>query len=332
MNLKSIFNFFILFSSALVLLVFWSATQQIDELIRPSRVDSNLVKRQWEDMMGINGFELPLTLTLLDKPEALGIGYREFDIESEAGKPIQCWYFNNVSNPNAITVLILHDVGEGKLNYLDHVRSFHDRGFRVVLADLRAHGYSGGDVFEPGRQSVMDVRLLLDSIYSWPETVNCSVLGVGVGALVAAEVALADDRPHALILQSPVATLDTLVEYEFENKWGKGYRWLLPVVKRNTLRRMGVGEDAFSIGSALATLDIPIMFVTGTADMLAPATKVLELYNLAISPRKELWFISGAGHNDADEVGGDAYYNRLSIFMVKSFPLRTNKSRFKKLV
>ena len=53
------------------------------------------------------------------------------------------WYSRS-AKPDSPTLLILHDLNESKIRYLDMFKQLHDRDVHIYIPDLRAHGNSEG--------------------------------------------------------------------------------------------------------------------------------------------------------------------------------------------
>jgi len=73
----------------------------------------------------------------------------------------------------------------------------------------------------------------------------------------------------------------------------------------------GVGFDSLK---KVSHLQVPILYLHGTADKLVPHEMSRELYNHTASA-KQLKFIPGGGHNNSAAVGGDEYLNSVRKFI-----------------
>ncbi len=66
-------------------------------------------------------------------------------------------------------------------------------------------------------------------------------------------------------------------------------------------------NQRFDSISKVRLLQIPVLFIHGTADLQVPALMSQQLYAAAPEPR-QLFLVSGAGHNNAAEIAGGQYF------------------------
>jgi len=74
----------------------------------------------------------------------------------------------------------------------------------------------------------------------------------------------------------------------------------------------------FASLSKISSIKVPILFIHGTADQLAPFHMSQQLYQAATAP-KQLVLIEGAEHEDCAFIGGEKYKNAVQTFL-KSIP------------
>jgi hypothetical protein len=197
--------------------------------------------------------------------------------------------------------------------------------------DLRAHGSSGGEKFYLGMQSSYDVLNILDSLYKMPETDNVVMMGKGIGAGIVIEAAALDHRQQTLILQSPYNSMENYLKSYATEKWGVLNYFLYPVSSRNLQRQIGVKIRDINMVKKIKKIENPLMVVIGEEDELISPDESKRVYIASPSMNKQIMIVKEAGHDNIDLIEGDAYFNKLSIFMVRSFPKQPKKSRFKKL-
>jgi len=109
------------------------------------------------------------------------------------------------TTPSRRTCLILHGYTDAKVGGIAWAPLLVSLGFNVMAIDLRAHGESGGVFSTAGFFERHDVNQVIDQIRAGQpdETQTLVLLGVSLGAAVAAAVAVERNDIAALILECP---------------------------------------------------------------------------------------------------------------------------------
>ncbi len=293
------------------------------DLIFPERVDSAYIV-----------FNAMQTETDLDTvpltPADMNLKYSEMNIKSYDGIQLSGWYVSVTDTP-ANTIIIIHDLNEGKILYLDHLKQFHDRGFNVVVFDLRAHGSSGGTEFSPGLPTVTDVRIITDSVLARKGTKNIVFFGAGVGAAIALQSAVYDDRCRGLVLQSPFNTLENYLDRYSSEKWGVMSNFWLPVLRRNMAELLHYPVKELDLRHIASYTTLPSLYIIGSTDNKIYTSETLQVFDASASDKKELFLIRNAGHDNVAKTGGEGFYNRIAAFIMTTMPKELKISRYKKL-
>ena len=137
-------------------------------------------------------------------------------------------------------VLLLHDQGRTSADWRLFADRLEDKGYRVLRVDLRGHGESASilDATEPDWAAMRaDVAAAIRHLRKRGAK-KISIVGAGLGANLAIEVAAADTAITSLVLLSPGLNI-------------KGYKPSKPVV---------------------AYGDRPILFAAASGDQVAAAT------------------------------------------------------------
>ena len=313
--------------------IFSTSFFSVSELIYPVRIDSVYVRQNTQEYL--SEWENYDTTTLpqpLFMPDQLSLVYTDFNVYAKDSIILKGWYFDNPPNPVNITLLIIHDINESKINYISYAREFWERGIRVLLIDMRAHGTSGGEKFYLGMQSQFDVLNILDTLYKLPETENVAIFGKGIGAGIALNAAVLHNRKQSLILQSPYGRLDNYVRGYANDKWGVLNHMLYPISSRKLQREIGVKLSDIKLTEKIKETENPTMIIVAGKDEIVNPEESKKVFIASPAARKEILLVKEAQHDNIDLVEGDAYFNKISIFMVRSFPKQPKKTRFKKLV
>src|SRR3569832_529706 len=168
-------------------------TVVMPDLIYPERIDSAFIAFHRNDAN---------SSALYFNPSDIGLTYEDLNIKTVDSVILKGWYIP-LNDSDASTLVIIHDINESKIKYINLAKQMHDRGLKVCLFDMRAHGNSGGAKFSHGLISVDDVESVLDTIMNKRETSHIVLMGMGVGAGVAMQAAALDDRCEVVIALCP---------------------------------------------------------------------------------------------------------------------------------
>jgi len=118
-------------------------------------------------------------------PAEWGVEYEDIEFKTEDGLMLKGWW---VPNGSAKAVLLLHGNGGSRNGFTSGVfklgKWYHDQGYNVMMADLRAHGESEGERITFGVKESKDMLGWIEELdpkkrYSW------TVHGFSMGAVTA---------------------------------------------------------------------------------------------------------------------------------------------------
>ncbi|WP_037176034.1 alpha/beta hydrolase [Rhodococcus sp. UNC363MFTsu5.1] len=201
------------------------------------------------------------------------------------GLRLGAWYVPPTAADRGVTVLVANGNAGNRADRAQLARALAGAGFATLLFDYRGYGGNPGSPSEEGL--ALDVRAarsyLVDERAVPPG--RLLYLGESLGTGVVAELAT-EHRPAGLMLRSPFVDLATL---------GQRHYPFLPV--RLLL------WDSFPVAESVARIDAPTTVVYGTADTIVPPDHSERVAECAGGPVVRV-AVPGAGHNDAELVGG----------------------------
>jgi pimeloyl-ACP methyl ester carboxylesterase len=130
------------------------------------------------------------------------------DDENPTGKLNIQFNFNKLKAPLPCkgTVVVLHGFGESKESMIFWGIALAERGYRVVLVDLRGHGESGGKRIHFGASESSDLVKVMDELQRRRLAGRrVGLLGVSYGGAVGVLWAAKDPRVQAIVLIEPYA-------------------------------------------------------------------------------------------------------------------------------
>jgi pimeloyl-ACP methyl ester carboxylesterase len=332
MSLNKIYYLISSLLAFLAAFIYFSPVVVTTDFIYPLRIDSIYVslhdKLPDEDA-------LPPERTYDDvirlyNPASLGLEYTEFNVRTLDNLILRGWYVPAPDTPSN-TIIIIHDLNQSKINLLDHIKQFRDRGLNVCAVDMRAHGNSDGIEFTPGLPAILDVKMIIDQLLLTPETNHLIVMGIGLGSAIAMQVAAYDGRCDVVVLQSPSNNLGTYLDRYGHSKWGVMQFLWNPVFKRKVENLLQFSIKELDLSVIARYSKIPTLFISAAQDKISFTTEILAIYDSSSASRKSLFLVKDATRNSIEEVAGESYYNRITDFINKSIPRKPKATRFKKL-
>jgi len=175
------------------------------------------------------------------------------------------------------------------------MRGMEASGGAVIAFNYRGSGTSAGSPTESG--VYLDAEAVYDYLVDTLRVSSGRVVfwGHSIGGAVATE--LARRRPCAGIV----------LEATFRSAREMAGR-ILPILPVGWLMSYRLDNE-----STIPTLDVPILFIHGTADQVIPVEDSKLLHGLTRRPAG-LWLVEGANHNDLHLVTGPEFYRRLLDF------------------
>ena len=227
-------------------------------------------------------------------PEDAGLAFEDTFFTTHDGLRLHGWY---VAGTTGLTLLWFHGNGGNIGHRVAELVMLHRRlGANLLIFDYRGYGISQGTPSEQG--TYRDARAALAYLRQRPDVAPEKLVyfGHSLGSAIALELAAAHP-PLGLILVSPFASVSDMSRLVFP---------LLPAGwlvrnKYNSLARIS------KVGS-------PLLILHGELDDTVPISQGKKLYDAA-NPPKRFERLPEAGHNDAFEGGGVAYWSALEEFI-----------------
>lgn len=200
-------------------------------------------------------------------------------------------------------------------------RRFAQKGFNLLLLDMRSQGESGGTSVGYGHIERRDLVEWCEWVASQDADARIVLAGFSMGAAAVVEASGEPDLPDqvkAILSDSAYADLWGEAMYLL-GKGNAGAPFLLrPTldIARLVLRagRQGLDLAAASAEEAIGRSSTPIFIVHGEADCAVPLCNAARLA-AAAACEHELLEVPGAGHCCASLADQDAYYGALFAFL-----------------
>lgn len=214
-------------------------------------------------------------------------------VKAPDGVELAVWVINSRKEAApARTAVLLHPLLASKTWLLSLGNELANRGWTVVLPDLRAHGSSGGKYVTWGAKEKHDVKAIVDSLAG--ENLirgDLYVFGTSAGAAAAIQYAAIDPRCRGVVAAAPPQSCREISRRILLADTAKD--------QADALARAAViaefdPNDA-SAQAAAAKLACPLILVHGTIDVIVPFEHGRAVFNAASGP-KRLVPLPGEGH------------------------------------
>jgi alpha-beta hydrolase superfamily lysophospholipase len=183
------------------------------------------------------------------------------------------------------TILYLHGQGDNISSNLDRTYQFTQLGFSVLLVDYRGYGKSKGS-FPSEKQIYADASAIWDyaigNLKLKPE--ETIIYGHSLGGAIAIELASKKPQAGGLIVQSSFSSMLKQIDRAW---WSK----LFPVPLLLTQK--------FDSLSKVKSLQVPVLYIHGTADQAIPVEMSRALYSATPAPGKKLILVANGDHSSA---------------------------------
>lgn len=218
------------------------------------------------------------------RPADYGLAAENLPVETSDGVRLSGWWIRGRGE----TALLFFPGNAGNVGHrLERARRLVEAlGLDIALVDYRGYGRSGGRPSEKGLSEDGDAIWRAASARGFPAD-RIVFFGESLGGAVAIETALR--RPcRALILEAPFLSVPAMA------------RAVYPFIPASLVR------TRFDNAGKIGRISVPKLIVQAERDEVVPPEQTQRLFELA-APPKEYFVIPGAGHNDADLVGGKPY-------------------------
>src|SRR5216117_3094368 len=230
-------------------------------------------------------------------PEAVGISVLPAEFVSQDGIPLRGWW---IPGDRSMPVIIfVHGLNRSRLEMLERGADASRRGYGVLLFDLRNHGESGKAYTTIGIFESRDVCAASQLVKEKAGTRPQILWGVSMGASSAILAAKHCPGFAAIVSDSSFLSFRDTVAHHL------GLIFRLPafpianLVVAITALRMGFNPDDGDVESAIRQINIPILFIAGSADRRMPPALAQRLFTASRNSLKEILIVPGAGHGEA---------------------------------
>ena len=225
-----------------------------------------------------------------------------------------------IRNESRKWLIFQHGYGAHKGTSLKYGKRFYEKGFNVIMPDLRGHGESGGSFIGMGWVDRKDILSWIDYILKIDSDAEILLMGVSMGA-VSVLCSLGEKLPpnvKCAVSDSAFTSFYEQSKYRFPKTFGKKapVEFSIFLLNAYSKHKAKFGVYEASAINAVKKATVPVMVIHGGADKFVPLYMAKEIYD-AVPTEKELLIIDGADHIEAAQVGGEEYWTKVFEFTEK---------------
>ena len=199
---------------------------------------------------------------------------------------IEAWY-SKVDSAAKGTVILFHGLMGNKSFVIAQAKEFRNKGYNVLMPDIRAHGSSGGKTTSFGYYEAEDVKTAFDYIRSQGEK-NINLWGISMGAVEIMKAIADYNLPaSAILLEMPFGSLQDHVKARLGNlgfprqPFGFVITFWIGV-------ESGFNGPGFQTTKYAQSINCPVLLQYGTKDQLVSRKEIDDIYNAIPSVNKKL--------------------------------------------
>jgi pimeloyl-ACP methyl ester carboxylesterase len=208
-------------------------------------------------------------------------------------------------------------MGGNRTSMLTRAGFLHRAGFTILAPDFQAHGESPGEHITFGELESFDAEAALAFLRQSLPGERVGIIGISMGGAAT----LVGNKPlsaDALVLESVYPTFRDAVADRLHT-WLGPFGFLgtamTPLLIDLVAPRIGVDPSRLRPIDAIGDVTQPLLLIAGTEDRYTNLNESRALFAHATS-EKELWEVSGAGHEDLHDYAPLEYEQRVGDFLI----------------
>ena len=209
-------------------------------------------------------------------------------------------------------VLLLHPVRGNRTDLLGRARFLHAAGYSVLLIDLQAHGETRGSHITFGAREALDASVAVHYLRTRAPEEKIGVIGISLGG-AAALLGPGPLHVDAFVLEAVYPTITEAIADRLRIRFGPLGAAFAPTLAAQLRAWTGVSASALRPIDAIAHLQAPLLLLAGATDSRTTLAESQRLF-AAAPPAKQLWIVSGAGHEDFHTHSRVEYETRIDNF------------------
>lgn len=213
-------------------------------------------------------------------------------------------------------VIVLHGYGtSGEIMYYAGLK-FYEKGYNVLIPDLRGHGISSGNYIGMGWHDRIDLIYWINEIIKRNKEAEIVLYGVSMGASTVLMATGENLPPNVKYAISDCAFTSA---YDIFKHQIKKFHKIPAFPLLDLMGLICKQKNNYSIRKASALKQVkksivPTLFIHGDKDNFVPIDMMYQLYENA-SCFKEKFVVKNAGHATSEMIDNEKYWNKVFEFI-----------------
>lgn len=223
-----------------------------------------------------------------------------------------------VDNQSDVYVIMVHGYRGDGASIISPIKKMNNKGYNLLIPDLRGHGESEGDYIGMGWDDRHDILQWVNFLLDINPNISIVLYGVSMGGATVMNVA-GENIPHqvkAIIEDCGYTSVWDLFKAHIDMSNLESEIALRMASFATRLRAGYAIEDDQPIEQVKKS-KVPILFIHGDQDDFVPFSMLDDLYNAANCEKQKL-IIQGAGHANSCSVNTKLYYQTIFDFIENS--------------
>jgi alpha-beta hydrolase superfamily lysophospholipase len=222
---------------------------------------------------------------------------------SRSGADIRGWLLAGPTN--RAVVILQHGIHADKSTLAGRARMLARNGYAVLMFDFQAHGESIGQHITFGHLESRDSQAAVEFVKRRFPGKPVAVIGVSLGA-AAAVLSNPPLEVQAMVLEMMYPTIEDATKDRIEKRLGPAGRPFSLLLTLQIPWHAGCRTEDLRPIEAVASLEVPKLFIAGTDDRDTKFTEAQAILANASGP-KEFLPLEGAKHEDLHAFAPERY-------------------------
>ena len=215
-------------------------------------------------------------------------------------------------------VILVHGYGRNQCFVWDYAAEYIKRGCHVLTPDLRAAGLSEGKYLTMGVKESDDVVLWAEEITRRDASAQIALHGISMGAATVMMAAAKQPGNVAAVIEDcGYTSAYDMFTVQLQKLIGLPEFPIMRCMDIVSRIKTGAAISEAAPLRSVAYTTVPMLFIHGDADALAPCGMVEKLYDASSAPVKEKMIVPGAGHADSKDASPDEYFRQVFGFLMR---------------